>query len=1734
MADSTEFDSRPNQISKGSNNTIPLSSPWHLPKPGENKTGAVTGESQFTPLPSHANSVVIPKSPETGENLHNNHKKKDVFRPSVLDMESGRRDRWRDEERDTNSSVRKDRWREGDKELYDNRKVDRWNGSSGRHHGEARRAPGERWADSGNRESSQDQRSKWSTRWGPDGIETDTMHETWGDSYKESDKLFDKGPSHGKDEKDVDHYRPWRSNTSYSQGREEPSHQALTPNKQVSTFTHGRGRGENLAPTFSLGRGRIRSGGGSVSNTYIPPQPVGSFLEKVESGFEEHSPLRYDRTKLLNVYRITDMRSFAKLLGEVDQVPSLTLEEPLEPLAFCTPTPEEVVTLKGIDEGEIVSVTPQITKEGLVGRTTTDSVQTRGSRLGSRNDLPLALYDPKSESVDNIEGAYSNYSESLSHEKQMYSWPNAKVKTMQDYQALADHKLNPEALNEDGSYRKNEDMTTAIESTTSGNSSMLHVGAWRSSSFSERAKSTIHDWREISRDVQKDLTSAWEDTLADPTNAKREGSKLQMGDDSILRRQPSAVFDRELESCNLRVGRGLTSAPADSPFYLLGDVMPHLRAKVQPPPGFSTPKYDGIQDVSGRSNYNSFGKLQSASGESDSIKNEPRYIHGQTTEAENRFLESLMSGSMSSAPHEKFALSEGMQEYMGINSSALPPVGAGSGDDLHLLAKKMTLERQRSLTNPYSHWPGRDLASHLAKTDVNDSLLAHSNLNSSILDTARGQHNSQNVDLMSILRGFPDRSTNNVNNGTSGWLNVPVQGGLGTLQDELDVHPGQNFPSQPALGPQQQRLQSQHSLLSNLLSQSLNNPSSMLTTEKLISSGLSQDPQLLSSLQQQNLLHPHSHAPVASQQLSLLDKLLLLKQQQMQEEQEELVRQQQQLLSHVLSENHPYQRFGESPFVQLQTSGLSTGNASGDHAQFQQSHKLFQNGSQVAPTLNLQDKSASNVILPSSVSQNNSSNVGSEAPSMHLPRQIFGNIINQRNWVASLPEQVDNVQQQEFPMTTAVMDTFPGLELPNRYPFELKVHNDEAIRVSSSADAPSFSPGEHSGKSATLQLAGGRDNELFVPENAVVVPLTTALEPQDLGETHNDFLGVKEVKNAETPEVKKSSAKKSKKQKSSKAQCSDSPMGVSKTQKAESSEIELTNIDNALSEVHTVEEETKTDKVTSDVGNFLLAQNSLPAHMFGDEGEATKNKGQTGQVVSQFNTQAYTGQRAWKPTPGFKPKSLSEIQQEEQKGAREKELAVSEISTSLSSMSVSTPWAGIVANSDHEALGETLQDSPTKLILGKSESFSQQKSQLHDLFWETHVAKSSEIQISASSLPPVSLMHSRIDSVDDDSFIEAKDTKKSRKKSAKAKGAVAKVSVPAASPDLSFGSNFIDKGNNSHQLQQKEILSAVPSGPSLGDFVTWKGESTNPSPAPAWSTESVKFQKPTSLRDILKEQQRTSVPTLQKPAVNQPARGVGPSLSVSSSVSTKAASSIQINSSASSHPKHKVDDDLFWGSIEQPNHEAKQSDFPQLGSQGRWGSKSTPTKGTPEKSLNRQKSSGGRPGEYSLSSSPASSQPSLRGKKDASTKHSEAMDFKEWCENECFRLVGSKDTSFLEFCIKQSRAEAEIFLIENLGTFDSNREFIDKFLNYKDFLPMDVIDIAFKTRNDQQATASGVGDMTSVGVGGSIQGGTDATDGGPKGGKKKGKKGKKVSPSVLGFNVVSNRIMMGEIQTLDD
>ncbi|XP_074343840.1 protein ESSENTIAL FOR POTEXVIRUS ACCUMULATION 1-like isoform X2 [Apium graveolens] len=155
-------------------------------------------ENQFSPYPGHGGRPTdVVKLLGNGEEVHDVRKRKDVFRPSILDAESGRRDRWHDEERDTNYSIRRDRWREGDKELGDNRKTDRWTENSvGRQFGEVRRAPPERWTNSSNKDTNNDRRdTKWNTCWGPDDKESDSLHKNWLDSGKDATEVTQEEPA---------------------------------------------------------------------------------------------------------------------------------------------------------------------------------------------------------------------------------------------------------------------------------------------------------------------------------------------------------------------------------------------------------------------------------------------------------------------------------------------------------------------------------------------------------------------------------------------------------------------------------------------------------------------------------------------------------------------------------------------------------------------------------------------------------------------------------------------------------------------------------------------------------------------------------------------------------------------------------------------------------------------------------------------------------------------------------------------------------------------------------------------------------------------------------------------------------------------------------------------------------------------------------------------------------------------------------------------------------------------------------------------------------------------------------------------------------------------------------------------------------------------------------------------------------------------------------------------------
>ncbi|KAF5196465.1 Gyf domain-containing protein [Thalictrum thalictroides] len=1645
MAEGTNADSRHSlsldtlhQIPKdmqGSDNSLPLSPQWLLPKPGDIKHGMVAaGESHLNPYPGYASRLGMSKTSKNGEDPHDTDKKRDVFRPSLHDLESDRRDRWRDEERDTNSAIRRDRRKDGEKEIGDPRKMDRWVETSIRHSVEARRPPSDRWNDSNNRDVNYDQRrdNKWGTRWGPDDKESESWREKLQDSGRDSDLPRDKVMSHvssfGKEDKEVDHYRPWRSNAAQSRGRgEPPHHQAFPQNKQSSTFNYGKGRGEN-ASNFSVGRGRVSSGGAVLNINSGQPHSLGAALDKGDGFYRDHSSLKYSRLKLLDIYRMTDLRSHGNPLDGLFEIPpSLTQTEALEPLALSAPASEESVILKGIDKGDIVSSgMPQLSKEGSVGRSSTETVQLGRTNIGSREDLPSANDDYKEENADHSKSSHIHYSDSYLEKHMDLYGSGMKSEAIHNLQMRDDSKFGVEVLRSDtASHNRVIDMSISRELSMQG--SPAHPSApWRSESLGERLHESPHDFRGPSPQhrsrtsdvgwshVQKDRDAALENSLTmqsyykDQSNWQaREGIHSDYSRESTIRRQMCDALDREHEARKLiqqsspedlslyyKDPQGEIQGPFSgsdligwfeagyfgidlqvrvanalpgTPFSSLGDVMPHLRAKAKAPPGFGAPKANEIAEPINRTTFSNFGKLHSS--EIDNLKTDLRNRNEPMTEAEKMFFESLMSGSLSSSPLEKFASSEGLQGYTGNNPVGMPPLGRESGKDLnYMLAQRMSLERQRSLSNSHSNWPVRDAASGFPKAELSpDPSTPHSKFHPSMVDSPRQVPLSQNVDLISLLQGVADKSGSPaISNGVSSWSNFPVQGGLDMRQDKMDLHHNQIL-SQTAHGIQQQRLQSPHQQgLTNLIGQTVDNSSGIVTPEKLLSSGLSQDPQMLSLLQQQYML---SQLQLQSQtsappQLSLLDKLLLLKQQQKQEQQQQQLLMQQHMLSQVLSEQQSHQHLNES-YGHLQGAVIPPINGPGDHLGLRAPFDAYQNKSQ-ASLANIPGALSSGVFPPQD-SQDVGHRSSFEASPLLLQQQIFENSSqNVRN--VNRKEQIGETQCNE-PLPVSTMSSSPPLPeatqsslheafvkrgiVPETYAVaeEQVLQNIKNIDISEgSFHLPASTPD-------SIQISGATGYGVLLPEQIYDVKNLSSDIFEEIQvqkeQVHCEAPLEKETKSAEALEVKKVSEKKSRKQKSSKANSSsDKVKGVSQLKQ---SEIEGTNSKDSKLSVHKDAGETfyrtpsvkagdaKSGTYTEETVTSQQVQTLLPGSIsdnFVEELE-TKDQDQLKEVdyLSLQNSQTQSGHRAWKPAPGVKAKSLKEIQQEEEKVAH-KQMPFSDTGVNL--VNSSLPWTGIVANAEPKTVGDNHQDaSMSQLYAAKSDGVSNpksRKSQLHDLLAEEVLAKPTERSLdnndNVSSLPSVAVLTKQMSSaVDDDDFIQAKDSKKSRKKSGKVKGAGVKSLNPVASADALIASSPIEKGKSYRQVQQeKEVLPAPPSGPSLADFVLWKGESTNSSPVPAWSTESGKLPKPTPLRDIQKEQGKSvpsvqhqqPVPTPQKALPIRGTHGSGTSWTLSGSSPSKSAPPAQINSVASAQSKSKAEDDLFWGPLDQSKQEAKQ------------------------------------------------------------------------------------------------------------------------------------------------------------------------------------------------------------------
>ena len=302
------------------------------------------------------------------------------------DTDSIRRERWREEERESSNNLapRRDRWKEGERETVGeqtpplqnrrggtDRRVEN-NLPVGRDPGDQlRRAASDRWADLPNRDGNFDNRrdNKWSGRRGLDEKEKD-FRGKWGgdapdkevvDGVIRNQQRHAVNPHNGRDsdrdrererererekERDSDagtrHDRAWRP--SFARGRGELPHMGTTPPKMAPGFSMGRGRGEPSGVGFTVGRGRGNPQGfGLLHGPLVTP--IGSPFRVDNWAAGKDNAFRYPRVKLLDIHRKCGIQAFAKYPDGFTEVPQLTQIEPLEPLAFFQPEMEEEVRL---------------------------------------------------------------------------------------------------------------------------------------------------------------------------------------------------------------------------------------------------------------------------------------------------------------------------------------------------------------------------------------------------------------------------------------------------------------------------------------------------------------------------------------------------------------------------------------------------------------------------------------------------------------------------------------------------------------------------------------------------------------------------------------------------------------------------------------------------------------------------------------------------------------------------------------------------------------------------------------------------------------------------------------------------------------------------------------------------------------------------------------------------------------------------------------------------------------------------------------------------------------------------------------------------------------------------------------------------------------------------------------------------------------------------------------------
>ncbi|XP_059315435.1 protein ESSENTIAL FOR POTEXVIRUS ACCUMULATION 1-like [Lycium ferocissimum] len=526
--------------------SIPLSPQWLYAKPNDTKM-------ETRPPSSLSLGGSVDSSQKEAWRTDVPEDKKDWRRPTV-ETESGRR--WREEERETGLLGRRER-----------RKTDR-------------RAE----HDVNNRNSGLDTRrdSKWSSRWGPDDKEKENRSEKRVDVDKED--VHNDGQTFVANrtvsERESDSRDKWRPRHRMEANSVAPSSYRAAPG-----FGQERGKVEG-SKGFNLGRGKstgtiVRpSSGGAIGASPFENSVAGK--SRISTGI-----FCYPRAKTLDVYRRQKLGSSLGSMPEnMEEVPPVTQVIAIEPLAFVVPDAEEEAVLNDIWKGKITG--SGVSYNSFRKGQSMDNVTEIGDTEPNNTKQGASSADVTEETVDRLLKTSLGVEEANTYS---FAYENGVKVNLDDNHAGEKDKVS-EAIAADGTLltRKRTDNRDCLKDISGSQSdisalSLPDSGVTRTPTFENIQQHVAFDG---SSKVSDDSNSVFLKSSSEIYWTNVLGRGIPPEELSLYYRDPQGEiqgpflgadiiswFDQGFFGIDLPVR--LEDAPEDSPFFELGDVMPHLK-----------------------------------------------------------------------------------------------------------------------------------------------------------------------------------------------------------------------------------------------------------------------------------------------------------------------------------------------------------------------------------------------------------------------------------------------------------------------------------------------------------------------------------------------------------------------------------------------------------------------------------------------------------------------------------------------------------------------------------------------------------------------------------------------------------------------------------------------------------------------------------------------------------------------------------------------------------------------------------------------------------------------------------------------------------------------------------------------------------------------------------------------------------------------------------------------------